>query len=201
MKTILGAAAALTLISSVAGAADVPRRTYVSGPTGAYNWIGPYVGGNAGYQWGSTVNNPTRPSGLNGGLQAGYNWQYGQFVFGAETDLQISAADDVFAGWKFSNPWFGTLRGRAGYAMNNILFYGTFGLAYGGLKVETPGGAESRTLSGWAGGLGMEIGFTPNWTARAEYLYMDLGDRNYGLTGSAHGLESSIMRLGLNYRF
>jgi outer membrane immunogenic protein len=160
------------------------------------------VGANAGYQWGSTTNNPTKPSGLTGGVQAGYNWQYGQFVFGAETDLQLSGADDVFAGWKFSNPWFGTMRGRAGYAINNILVYGTLGLAYGGLKAETAAGlTESKTLGGWAGGLGMEVGFTPNWTARAEYLYIDLGDRNYAITGSANGLESSILRLGLNYRF
>ena len=60
--------------------------------------------------------------------------QFGQFVFGAETDLQVSGADDTFASWKFSNPWFGTLRGRAGVAMNNVMFYGTLGLAYGTLE-------------------------------------------------------------------
>ena len=58
-------------------------------------------------------------------MQAGYNGQYGQFVFGGETDMQVSDADDTFAPWKFSNPWFGTLRARAGFAMNNMLFYGT----------------------------------------------------------------------------
>jgi outer membrane immunogenic protein len=202
MNKSLGVAVAVALMGGLASAADIQRGPYVSGPSGAYNWVGPYVGANAGYQWGSTTNNPTKPSGLTGGVQAGYNWQYGQFVFGAETDLQLSGADDVFAGWKFSNPWFGTMRGRAGYAINNILVYGTLGLAYGGLKAETAAGlTESRTLGGWAGGLGMEVGFTPNWTARAEYLYIDLGDRNYAITGSANGLESSILRLGLNYRF
>ena len=74
------------------------------------------------------------PSGFAGGLQAGYNVQHGAFVFGAETDIQFSGADDRFAPWKFSNPWFGTLRGRGGYAFNNILFYGTVGLAYGTLR-------------------------------------------------------------------
>jgi outer membrane immunogenic protein len=202
MNKSLGVAVAVALMGGLASAADIQRGPYVSGPSGAYNWVGPYVGANAGYQWGSTTNNPTKPSGLTGGVQAGYNWQYGQFVFGAEADLQLSGADDVFAGWKFSNPWFGTVRGRAGYAINNILVYGTLGLAYGGLKGETAAGlTESRTLGGWAGGLGMEVGFTPNWTARAEYLYIDLGDRNYAITGSANGLESSILRLGLNYRF
>ena len=50
-----------------------------------------------------------------GGVQAGYNVQYSQFVFGGETDLQVSGANDTFAPWKFSNPWFGTLRARAGW--------------------------------------------------------------------------------------
>ena len=52
-------------------------------------------------------------------MQAGYNWQYGRFVFGGETDLQFTDADDKFAAWKFSNPWFGTLRARAGVTMDN----------------------------------------------------------------------------------
>jgi outer membrane immunogenic protein len=203
MNKILGlAVAAAALMSSAATAADMQRGPYVSGTYGAYSWIGGYVGVNGGYQWGSTVNNPTEPSGLTGGLQAGYNWQYGQFVFGGEIDLQLSGADDTFAPWKFRNPWFGTVRARAGYAVNNILFYGTAGFAYGGLKAETTTGLfESKTHGGWAAGLGMEVGLTPNWTARAEYLYIDLGDRNSVLTGSANGLESSILRLGLNYRF
>ena len=95
-------------------------------------------------------------------------------MFGGETDLQISGADDTFAPWKFSNPWFGTLRGRAGYAFNNILLYGTLGLAYGDLKGELLGADETKTETGWAGGLGAEVGFTPNWSAKVEYLYMDL---------------------------
>ncbi|MGB7717773.1 MAG: porin family protein, partial [Pseudolabrys sp.] len=70
------------------------------------------------------------PSGIAGGGQLGYNWQVGQFVFGAETDIQVSGADDTFAPWKFSNQWFGTLRGRAGYAINNVLLFASAGLAY-----------------------------------------------------------------------
>jgi outer membrane immunogenic protein len=138
-----------------------------------------------------------------GGIQGGYNWQIGQFVFGGETDLQMSDADDRFAGWKFSNPWFGTLRARAGYAMNNILFYGTVGLAYGTLRAQNiaSGIEESRTSAGWTAGGGMEVALTGNWSARAEYLYIDLGERSYSLTGVDHGISSSILRLGVNYRF
>ena len=122
-------------------------------------------------------------------------------MFGAETDIQISGADDTFAPYKFSNPWFGTLRGRAGYALNNILFYGTLGLAYGGIKGERSGLAESKTHVGWAGGLGMEVGFTPNWSAKVEYLYMDLSDRAYSITGMDNGLQANMLRFGINYHF
>ncbi len=104
----------------------------------AYIWQGPYVGANLGYQWGwRSATTPAKPSGVVGGVQAGYNWQIGQFVFGGETDLQVSDADDTFAPWKFSNPWFGTLRARAGFAMSNVLFYGTVGLAYGTLNMQS----------------------------------------------------------------
>ena len=122
-------------------------------------------------------------------------------MFGGEADIQISGADDTFAPYKFSNPWFGTVRGRAGYAINNILFYGTFGLAYGDLKAEIAGLDESRTLVGWTGGLGMEVGFTPNWSAKVEYLYMDLGSRFYTVTGTDNGLQASYLRFGVNYHF
>jgi outer membrane immunogenic protein len=161
------------------------------------------VGANLGYQWGAIRNNRTDPNGPVGGLQAGYSVQTGSFVFGGETDLQLGGADDVFAPWKFSNPWFGTLRARAGAALNNVLFYGTIGLAYGTLTAQSTltGVTESRTHVGWAGGLGLEVGLTGNWSARAEYLYVDLSDRPYSLTGARHGLESSLLRLGVYYRF
>jgi outer membrane immunogenic protein len=202
MMTVAGMAAA----SSAAFSADIPRgpSPYYSAPaaTGSYyNWAGPYAGINIGYQWGKVVNNVTDPSGIAGGLQGGYNWQSGQFVFGGETDLQVSGADDTFAPYKFSNPWFGTLRARAGMAMNNILFYGTFGLAYGGLEGELIGLSESKTHIGWAAGLGMEIGFTPKWSAKVEYLYTDLSNRAYSITGVSNGLESNLLRFGINYHF
>ncbi|NWG25071.1 MAG: porin family protein [Pseudorhodoplanes sp.] len=201
-RTIFAAAIAATLAASAAAAADLPR--YYSAPPpplAVYSWVGPYIGFNVGGQWGETTNNPTEPSGAVGGLQAGYNFQFGQFVIGAETDIQLSGAEDTFAPWKFSNPWFGTLRGRAGYALNNILFYGTGGLAYGGLKGEIFGVTESHTLVGWTAGAGMEVGFTPNWSAKVEYLYMALGEKGYSITGVNNGLDSNLLRFGVNYRF
>jgi outer membrane immunogenic protein len=199
MKRLLGVALLASSIGSSAMAADL----FGTSRPGGYSWAGFYAGGNLGYQWGTTGNNPTRPSGVAGGVQAGYNWQTGSFVFGAEADLQLSGADDVLAPWKFSNPWFGTLRGRGGVAFNNVLLYGTVGLAYGGVTAEstTTGVSESKTHLGWAAGLGMEVGLTGNWTARAEYLYVDLSSRAYSLTGTTNDIDSSLLRLGVNYRF
>jgi outer membrane immunogenic protein len=208
MKTTLRAitlamTAAMMAASGTAMAADMPARGPVpySAPASYYNWGGLYAGVNAGYGWGHVTNSSIDPSGVFGGGQAGYNWQTGQFVLGAETDIQASAADDTFAPWKFSNPWFGTLRGRAGYALNNILFYGTGGLAYGGLTGQINGLDENKTLVGWTAGVGMEVGFNQKWSAKAEYLYMDLGDRLYTVTGANNGLTNNLLRFGINYHF
>lgn len=192
---------AYALISGVAVAADNPK--YAQTRARGTSWQGPYVGANVGYQFGRVSNGGTNPSGVVGGVQAGYNVQHGQFVFGGETDIQLSDADGTFAAWKFSNPWFGTLRGRAGFAMSNVLFYGTLGLAYGTLKLENTitGVTESRTNAGWAGGVGLEVALAGNWTARAEYLYVDLAGDHSVLTGARHDVGSNILRFGVNYRF
>jgi outer membrane immunogenic protein len=196
--------ATLTVASGSAAAADLPRGQtpyYSAAPTSSFNWTGGYVGANVGYEWGTITNANLSPSGLQGGLQGGYNWQSGQFVFGGETDLQITGADDTFAPYKFSNPWFGTLRGRGGFAYNNMLFYATLGIAYGGLKGEIGGLTEDKTHMGWAAGLGMEVGFAPNWSAKMEYLYMDLSNRAYSITGVTNGYETNMLRFGVNYHF
>src|ERR1700693_1829707 len=112
---IAAVAMALAITLGTARGADLPRVPYAgAAPYPTYNWVGPYIGANLGYQFGSATHSGASPGGIMGGAQAGYNWQIGQFVFGAETDLQLSGADDMFAAWKFSNPWFGPLRGRAG---------------------------------------------------------------------------------------
>ena len=196
-KFTLGAVLALAAVSAAA-AADFSR-SYA--PVSAFSWAGPYVGLNLGYQWSTVSNSGADPSGFAGGLQGGINWQNGQFVYGAETDLQLSGADDTSGFARFSNPWFGTLRGRAGWAMNNILFYGTLGLAYGGSRVEVGGLSESHSQFGWAAGAGMEVGLSNNWSAKFEYLFVDLSSEHYALTAFDHRFEESLLRFGFNYRF
>src|SRR2546421_9728453 len=136
------------LIATPAAAADLyygKAPAFAAAPFNGYNWNGAYVGVNLGYQWGKVTNwGGGEPNGVMGGGQIGYNWQFGQYVFGLEADLQGSAAEDTFAAYKFANPWFGTVRGRAGYAMNNVLFYLAGGLAYGGRRVELLGVSEAQ---------------------------------------------------------
>jgi outer membrane immunogenic protein len=206
-RIVVGAAALIAAGWTVsAQAADLPygsRAPYtVNQPLNAYSWAGPYLGANLGYAWGSVDNNPTRPTGIAGGVQAGYNWQSGPLVFGVEGDLQASGADDTFAPWKFSNPWFGTVRGRIGYAVSNVLFYGTGGLAFGELRGETFFGlSETHTDAGWTAGVGAEFGFAPNWSAKLEYLFVDLSDSRFSLTGASNGYQFGVVRAGVNYHF
>ena len=166
------------------------------------SWAGPYLGGNVGYAWGSVDNNPTKPSGFVGGVQAGYNFHQDPWVFGVEGDIQATGAEDTFAPWKFSNPWFSTLRGRAGYLLSNaILFYGTGGLAFGDLRGETFGLSESHTTAGWTAGLGAEYAFAPQWSAKVEYLYVDLANSAFSITGASNGYRFGTVRVGVNYHF
>lgn len=207
-KTIFGAIiAAATCVSASAQAADIyGRRPYAQPYTVAQplanSWIGPYIGGNLGYGWGDVSNSGAKPSGVLGGLQAGYNWQSGAWVAGIEADLQLNSSDDTFAAWKFSNPWFGTVRGRVGYAFNNILLYGTGGLAFGALKAQLPGGlSETNTSAGWTVGVGAEVALNQNWSAKVEYLYVDLSEKNFLMTGMSNGYQFNTLRVGVNYRF
>ena len=168
----------------------------------AFSWARPYLGGNLGYAWGSVANNPTKPSGFRGRRSGRLQLAERKLsVFGLEGDIQATGAEETFAPWKFSNPWFGTVRGRAGFAFNNILFFGTGGLAFGELRATTFGLSESHTNAGWTLGAGAEMGFAPNWSAKIEYLYVDLANSNFVVTGASNGYRFGLIRAGVNYRF
>ncbi len=229
MKRVLLASAGIliTALVGTAGAADLPRRTqmpakapaYVAAPI--YNWTGLYIGINGGGGWGrSSWDNATLPTGsfnTSGGLvggTAGYNWQANQLVFGIETDLDWSnirgtSFTNCPAGCETKNTWLGTTRARLGYAAGNgILPYLTGGLAYGNIRASTPGFAgASTTKAGWTAGAGVEFALAGNWTAKAEYLYVDLGQFDCGTACGAVvppdnvKFNANIVRAGLNYRF
>jgi outer membrane immunogenic protein len=173
------------------------------------------------------------------GAHAGYNWQQGSAVFGFETDLQGTNLQSSMAGGLMYNPllppppagdfaattasidWYGTLRGRLGFASGPWLVYGTAGLAYGNVSLSsnfsTAGvslaSLTSEVRTGWVAGAGFEYLVLPNVSLSLAYQYVDLGtlssssstsDRfgivTIGQTANAHAQFQAVMA-GMSWRF
>jgi outer membrane immunogenic protein len=169
--------------------------------------------------------------GVVGGAQVGYNFQFNQFVIGAETDFQGTSLSGggnnapltlfptpyvypgstnsyltpvgAITGANVSLPWFGTVRGRAGYLVTpTFLLYGTAGFAYGSVDAFS----FNNTRTGWTAGGGVEWMFAPHWSAKAEYLYVDLSSNGTtGTFGWTYGQnfhpQLNVVRVGVNYHF
>lgn len=201
MKTrILAGLAALTALATPVAAADLSA-SYGYAPQAALppSWNGFYIGANLGYGWGSATGD--NPNGVLGGFQAGFNFQSpgSPIVFGVETDFDWSG---VSAG-SFSVNYFGTVRGRVGFAADRFLVYATGGLAYGEGQYQVFGLSNTQTSYGWTLGAGAEYALDRNWSARAEYLYVDLGTSTYGswVGPASIAYDGSVVRAGVNYRF
>jgi outer membrane immunogenic protein len=222
-KYLLSSVAALGLVAAgAASAADLPsRKGPVVAPVYApiFTWTGFYVGVNAGYGFGNydvkgaVTNTIGDPDGFIGGAQVGYNYQFGQFVAGLETDLQYSdmkssRANLIGGTNKGELEYFGTVRARFGVAYDRFLPYITGGFAYGQNKVTVSGlgisTSDDNTHFGYTVGAGLEYAFTNNLTAKIEYLYTDLGEKRYfsaAGVGTKIGNDFSVVRAGLNYKF
>jgi outer membrane immunogenic protein len=203
---------------------------YVPTTVPVYNWGGIYYGINGGYGIGSTEwTDPLNGAGTTGsfntsgfvvGPTIGFNYQVDAFVLGAEGDFDYSSIDGKstapFCGaltCETKNTWLGTVRARIGYAMDRVLFYGTAGGAFGNIQAGVGGGFDSSTKVGWTAGAGVETALADNWTARIEYLYVDLenGSCNTALNCGfdAPGVPAndtvkfttSLIRLGVDYKF
>lgn len=216
MKRVLFAGISLTALAlaGTADAADLPRRAAApkAAPVylPAYNWSGFYAGIVGGWGFGrSHWSGTTGDIDVNGGLiggTLGYNWQNGPTVFGVETDLAWTSIDGSSASRRTENNWLGTTRARLGYAVDRWLPYVTAGAAYGDIKARTTGlSGDSDSNVGWTVGAGAEVALAGNWTAKGEYLYVDLGDVTCGAgnCGSSTKVDftSHLLRAGLNYRF
>lgn len=234
MKRILAwavASAAATAIAGTASAADIRPAPPPAVKAPAYavpllTWTGFYLGGNLGYGWNDTTGTITvgpfrgRTSGdadgILGGVQLGYNWQMGALVAGFETDFQASAVEGTFRGrlapgiplsGTVETPWFGTIRGRLGYAVDRWLVYVTGGGAYSENKARgNVGGipfSSSATGWSWTVGGGVETKFTHNWSIKGEYLYISTPDKLPVPTGArlSADTDSHVIRLGVNYHF
>jgi outer membrane immunogenic protein len=199
----------------------------LNGPRGYYPaiWSGFYIGANAGWAWGDQSDIFAVPPfpGLNnvnggfGGGQIGYNWQSGHFVLGVEADIQGADIQDktTFLGVNFKSglDWFGTVRGRLGYAFGPSLLYGTAGFAFGGVDNEIGVGPvvfkNTGTATGYTLGGGYEYKFARAWSAKAEYQYVNLGRNDpefLGVNVCTVGITCRddafhTVRFGLNYHF
>lgn len=222
-RVLLSTISLLALSAGSALAADIPRPAPVYKAPAAvqmYNWTGGYIGLNGGYGFGGSsdwglLGGNIDPKGGTVGLTLGYNWQAlgSPWVFGLEGDINWSDIKGSFAsfacpfGCEIKNEWFGTVRGRVGYAVDRVMPYVTGGLAYGDVSAKINGiSTTSDTNFGWTVGAGLEGALAPNWTAKIEYLYMDLGNSDCGALvcgGLVSGIDftSHIVRAGVNYKF
>ena len=190
---LLGAVIAALVFGAPANAADAPIKGPYYKAEPVFSWSGFYFGGHVGYGFGEAAGPGATfdIDGVFGGAQLGYNWQFNRnWVFGIETDL--SGSDIGTAG--FTVDWFGTTRVRLGYAWDRMMLYGTGGISYGGTD------ATSGHV-GWAAGVGLEWAFAPRWSAKIEYLYVDLGDEILPLFAAPVSVDFSTVRFGVNYRF
>lgn len=243
--------ALLAVLVTPASAADLPRKSVApvfAQPAPIFNWSGFYVGVNGGYVFDTGKSQLTGTPGLLAtgfapigsaktmgdgftiGGTLGYNYQIGNFVAGLEADLNYvdlgktvsTTLGPLTTTVSQDMTYFGTVRGRLGYAFDRVLIYGTGGLAYGDQKARTTisglgsqwTGEKSDTRFGYVLGAGMEYAITNNWSAKVEYLYYDLGKTNYvsplvagpgagaGVFGTSKAENrGNIVRAGINYRF
>jgi outer membrane immunogenic protein len=203
VKKLLLATVFMTGVSP-AIAADLPVKVapYAGQAYPSY-WDGFYLGVNGGYGTGSIdafgFSSPTA-TGFLGGIQAGANKQVGNIVFGMVTDIDAGSIEK--SGNKLG--WLGTTRGKLGFLVTpTVLFYGTGGVAYGGINLGTISdvdltGFKTPTV-GWTGGAGVEVALSPNWGLGAEYLHVNLS----GMSGPGFDskAEGDIFRGVLNYKF
>ena len=177
--------------------------------------------------------NSARASSWVAGGQLGYDWQYGAFVYGLEADLSginlksemnggVTGAFPASASTTAKVDWYGTVRGRLGWAAGPWLLYGTGGLAYGKVELNSsfnvafppsPASLSSRTSpvkTGWVAGGGLEYMLRPNLTLNLEYQYVDLGTVSLAdpapatvtLSQSANAhAQFSVVTAGLSWRF
>jgi outer membrane immunogenic protein len=232
-KSIVATAMLVPAGTAAALAADMPTPSPpVRSPAAAYNWTGFYIGINGGFgtgnsNWsdGPVVTTGSFPTSdfLIGG-KAGGNYRIGQHVFGIEgdgdwTNLKgnsgstcgaISAVVPPPAACQTQSEWLATVRGRVGYAFDRILLYGTAGAAFGNVQtgLNPPATFDSSVEAGWTAGAGLEFGLAQNWTAKVEYLFVDLPNGSCttvgncaGAAGSIVSFDESIVRAGVNFKF
>jgi outer membrane immunogenic protein len=226
LRGLLVSTVAIVALSGGAFAADLPSRmeppTYIPPPP-VFSWTGFYAGINGGYGGDQVVfglagaSTSLTSSGFLGGGQVGFNYQFlgSNIVAGIEADADAStirgqlgaSAPGVALSEGAHLDYLGTVRGRLGYAVGNILPYVTGGFAYGETTTYNIVGLgnENNQRIGWTAGAGLEYAITHNLSFKTEYLYVDLGTKS--LVTPVPGIFASerttfnIVRAGLDWKF
>jgi outer membrane immunogenic protein len=185
-----------------ASAADLSRRppppVVISPWTGLY--IGAHVGGVASSE---TVDGlSTDPSGVTGGLQAGYNFQIAPaWLVGIEGELSWTNADGTVDRFKSKHNWYDTVDARLGYILpwHGWMVYGKAGAAWMNQDLSNPVSTDNLTRSGWNVGVGAEYLIAPQWSVKAEYNFLDFGkdDTRFGVANT----QVNQFKVGVNYHF
>jgi outer membrane immunogenic protein len=146
-------------------------------------------------------------TGFTGGGEIGCNYQMNNwFVLGAEGDFEYTGVNLNNSGAIFpsrvgsefnesvSSKWLSTIRGRVGVAHEQLLFFATGGLAIADLSFSdfvffpfsgtANAASSSGAVTGWTAGGGAEWFFMPQWSLKAEYLYVDFGAKSFTSTNS-----------------
>jgi outer membrane immunogenic protein len=221
MKTLVLAGIALVgLAGAPALAADyVPPSVADYVPPSVYDWTGFYLGIHGGGAWSDVdwdfesapFDGDQDDEGWFAGGQLGANWQIGTLVLGLEADIAKAwIDDDASCGDGECNhevDWFGSGRGRIGWALDRVLLYGTGGVGFGEFEFDETFlgvGSVSETQVGWVAGGGVEWAFTDHWSAKFEYLYYDLGKEAIeDGDPAAATIEISMhtIKFGVNFKF
>ncbi len=204
-------AAALALVGvQCAQAADltVPDHSHVA----AYDWSGFYAGIHGGGTFTAEFDNnvPVNPGpfgdagGPMGGVQAGFNWQTGQWVLGVEGDFSVIDLRARSATRTFDEDFMATLRARVGFAWDRMWLYATGGVAVTNVEASLIGVATDDDWAwGPAAGAGAEIGFGERWSFKGEYLFTHVPEQTLstGAPPTIGGSDNHTVRGGLNIHF
>ena len=213
-KILLTTTALIALGIAPAAAADLAARPYTKAPAAAIainNWSGFYLGAMGGYAK-ENADNFALSGGFAGGT-AGYNWQTGNVVLGLEADgawADVGATVGIpgLASADYTIRSMGTVRGRVGYAFDQVLLYGTGGYAWSDNRLSTTllglSISDSQFHSGWTVGAGVEVMFAPKWSVKAEYLYRSFEGQTYFTVAgraSVGTINLNSVQVGVNYHF
>jgi len=210
IRTLGASLAVLVAGTGIAAAADIPGYVpppvdQVYTPAPAFSWTGPYLGLQGGYGWGRSAiadsANSINANGWQGGAYAGYNFQFqNNMVLGLEGDVNVSGHRGTNAGETVANPWNGSVRARAGYAVGRFMPYVNGGLAFGSLRANDGATNETATKAGWTVGAGVEAAVTENVTARLELRHTDLGTHTFANVGPTTYKSTDLM-VGVGFKF